>query len=228
MFLVQLTVPASRLPLGGYLIFQPCATLVLIRRATSVVPRRSHHMMYRRDFAQILFTLWFFAGFIPVFISIALRDIWTNTDSDTCGAMYHIRGMAKISSISRAGSTSTGSHGASGGQSPNGAATLATATSTTIGRTTRSASQSGPSSGPDRPSTDKILHELLKDCQFTFENCAALYAATLSGKSVAKGSKSSSSGSNYASSPQAIKGTGETGMVRSSSQVGRNKCGGKQ
>ncbi|ORZ31755.1 hypothetical protein BCR44DRAFT_54414, partial [Catenaria anguillulae PL171] len=99
MFLVQLTVPASRLPIGGcltwiwvadvaYLIFQPCATLVLIRRATSVVPRRSSNFLYRRDFAQVFFTLWFFAGFIPVFISVALRDIWTNTDSDTCGAMY--------------------------------------------------------------------------------------------------------------------------------------------
>ncbi|ORZ31769.1 hypothetical protein BCR44DRAFT_54399 [Catenaria anguillulae PL171] len=99
LFLVQAVVPASRLPIGGcvtwiwvadiaYLTFQPCATLVIIHRATAVISPKATVWFKRRATAQIAFSVVFLTGFLLVALSVFLRRIWTDTNSDTCGAEY--------------------------------------------------------------------------------------------------------------------------------------------
>ncbi|ORZ41046.1 hypothetical protein BCR44DRAFT_76703 [Catenaria anguillulae PL171] len=59
----------------AYMLFQLCATLVLIRRATSVIPKRSSNWLYRRDFVQVGFSLVFFVGYALIVISISMRHV---------------------------------------------------------------------------------------------------------------------------------------------------------
>ncbi|ORZ33413.1 hypothetical protein BCR44DRAFT_57941 [Catenaria anguillulae PL171] len=226
LFLVQLMVPASQL-MGGcrlwievadmsYFVFQACASIVLIRRATSVVPIRSLSFFFRRSVIQMLFGFVFVCGFTPVVMSVALRTVSVDKQLDVCVAKYHQEfnsagkiiffvmylGLAITFALPLLKHIRAMKRGADKMSQPS----------------RQTSSQPG-----EPPSTDTLLRKLLRNVtfrillavvayiltalaglagffgnafqvEFTLQNVAALYAATQAGGSSSRSSGSSGSG----------------------------------